>query len=82
MPLVRLKDMQGYIDRLQQFVYHSGTFMKPVFQVAKNTPADNKRIVFAEGEEERVLRAVQVIVDEKIAHAHFDRPPGGIAVSH
>ena len=62
-----IQDMQGYIDRLQQFVYHSGTFMKPVFQVAKNTPADNKRIVFAEGEEERVLRAVQVIVDEKIA---------------
>jgi malate dehydrogenase (oxaloacetate-decarboxylating)(NADP+) len=62
-----IQDMQGYIDRLQQFVYHSGTFMKPVFQVAKNTPADNKRIVFAEGEEERILRAVQVIVDEKIA---------------
>jgi len=62
-----IQDMQGYIDRLQQFVYHSGTFMKPVFQVAKNTPAANKRIVFAEGEEERVLRAVQILVDENIA---------------
>ena len=62
-----IQDMQAYVDRLQQFVYHSGTFMKPIFQVAKNTPADKKRIVFAEGEEERVLRAVQVIVDEKIA---------------
>lgn len=62
-----IQDMQAYIDRLQQFVYHSGTFMKPIFQVAKNTPANKKRIVFAEGEEERVLRAVQVIVDEKIA---------------
>ncbi len=41
--------------------------MKPVFQVAKNTPAANKRIVFAEGEEERVLRAVQILVDENIA---------------
>ena len=60
-------DMQAYVDRLQQFVYHSGTFMKPIFQIAKQTPADKKRIVFAEGEEERVLRAVQVIVDEKIA---------------
>ena len=60
-------DMQAYIDRLQQFVYHSGTFMKPIFQIAKQTPTDKKRIVFAEGEEERVLRAVQVIVDEKIA---------------
>jgi malate dehydrogenase (oxaloacetate-decarboxylating)(NADP+) len=62
-----IPDMQAYIDRLQQFVYHSGTFMKPIFQVAKHTPANKKRIVFAEGEEERVLRAVQVIVDEKIA---------------
>ncbi len=62
-----IQDMQGYIDRLQQFVYHSGTFMKPVFQIAKNTPAGNKRIVFAEGEEERVLRAVQILVDENIA---------------
>ena len=62
-----IQDMQGYIDRLQQFVYHSGTFMKPVFQVAKNAPADKKRIVFAEGEEERVLRAVQILVDENIA---------------
>ena len=62
-----IKDMQAYIDRLQQFVYHSGTFMKPIFQIAKNAPANKKRIVFAEGEEERVLRAVQVIVDEKIA---------------
>ncbi len=62
-----IEDIQAYIDRLQQFVYHSGTFMKPVFQVAKNTPAANKRIVFAEGEEERVLRAVQILVDENIA---------------
>ena len=62
-----IQDMQGYIDRLQQFVYHSGTFMKPVFQVAKNAPADKKRIVFCEGEEERVLRAVQILVDENIA---------------
>ena len=62
-----IKDMQAYIDRLQTFVYHSGTFMKPLFQIAKKTPANLKRIVYAEGEEERVLRAVQVIVDEKLA---------------
>jgi malate dehydrogenase (oxaloacetate-decarboxylating)(NADP+) len=62
-----IKDMQAYIDRLQQFVYHSGTFMKPIFQLAKKAPAAKKRIVFAEGEEERVLRAVQVVVDENIA---------------
>src|ERR1700716_2690024 len=51
-----IKDIQAYVDRLQQFVYRSGTFMKPIFQVAKNAPAGKKRIVFAEGEEERVLR--------------------------
>lgn len=62
-----IQDMQAYSDKLQQFVYHSGTFMKPIFQIAKKTPAERKRIVFAEGEEERVLRAVQVVVDEKLA---------------
>ena len=62
-----IEDMQGYISRLQQFVYHSGAFMRPVFQIAKNAPPDNKRIVFAEGEEERVLRAVQILIDENIA---------------
>jgi malate dehydrogenase (oxaloacetate-decarboxylating)(NADP+) len=62
-----IADMPAYKERLQQFVYHSGTFMKPVFQVAKNTPTANKRIVFAEGEDERVLRAVQILVDENIA---------------
>ena len=62
-----IKDMQAYVDRLQTFVYHSGTFMKPLFQIAKKAPKERKRIVYAEGEEERVLRAVQVIVDEKLA---------------
>ena len=62
-----IADMDAYVDKLQQFVYHSGTFMKPIFQVAKKAPAGRKRIVFAEGEEERVLRAVQVVVDEKLA---------------
>jgi malate dehydrogenase (oxaloacetate-decarboxylating)(NADP+) len=59
-----IKDMQAYADRLQQFVYHSGTFMKPIFQIAKKAPAAKKRIVFAEGEDERILRAVQIVVDE------------------
>jgi malate dehydrogenase (oxaloacetate-decarboxylating)(NADP+) len=62
-----IKDLQAYAERLQQFVYHSGTFMKPLFQVAKKSPGEQKRIVFAEGEEERILRAVQVVVDEKLA---------------
>jgi len=62
-----IKDLQAYADSLQQFVYRSGTFMKPLFQVAKSTPAELKRIVYAEGEEERILRAVQVVVDERLA---------------
>jgi malate dehydrogenase (oxaloacetate-decarboxylating)(NADP+) len=62
-----IADLQAYVQSLQQFVYRSGTFMKPLFQIAKQTPAELKRIVYAEGEEERVLRAVQVVVDEKLA---------------
>ena len=62
-----IQDLQAYADSLQQFVYRSGTFMKPLFQVAKETPIELKRIVYAEGEEERVLRAVQVVVDERLA---------------
>ncbi|HTS55256.1 MAG TPA: NADP-dependent malic enzyme, partial [Burkholderiales bacterium] len=59
-----IADLDAYRDRLTQFVYHSGLAMKPVFALAKQHP---RRVVFAEGEDERVLRAVQVIVDEKLA---------------
>ncbi len=60
-----IDDMDAYRDKLQTFVYASGTTMKPIFTMAKR--AINKRIAYAEGEEERVLRAVQVIVDEGLA---------------
>ncbi len=62
-----IEDMDAYKVHLQQFVYHSGTTMKPIFQIARGAPAEKKRVVFAEGEEERVLRAVQIIVDENLA---------------
>ncbi|HEY5800222.1 MAG TPA: NADP-dependent malic enzyme [Burkholderiaceae bacterium] len=62
-----IEDLEAYADKLQQFVYRSGSFMKPLFQVAKKAPDERKRIVFAEGEDERVLRAVQIVVDENIA---------------
>jgi malate dehydrogenase (oxaloacetate-decarboxylating)(NADP+) len=62
-----IEDMDGYVQHLQQFVYHSGATMKPVFQLARSVEPGKKRIVFAEGEEERVLRAVQIAVDEKLA---------------
>ena len=59
-----IQDWDAYIQGLNEFVYHSGMIMKPVFSQAKLAP---KRIVFAEGEDERVLRAVQVVRDEGIA---------------
>ena len=62
-----IKDFDAYRNQLQQFVYHSGTLMKPLFSIAKNVPANQKRIVFSEGEDERVLRAVQIIIDERLA---------------
>ena len=59
-----ITDWDAYIQGLNEFVYHSGMIMKPVFSQAKMAP---KRIVFAEGEDERVLRAVQVVRDEGVA---------------
>src|SRR3954463_8792560 len=59
-----IRDWPAYLQRLNEFVYHSGLIMKPVFATAKAAP---KRIVFTEGENERVLRAIQVIVDEGLA---------------
>jgi malate dehydrogenase (oxaloacetate-decarboxylating)(NADP+) len=59
-----IADLDAYRDRLTQFIHRSGLIMKPVFAMAKQAP---RRVIFAEGEDERVLRAVQTIVDEKIA---------------
>jgi malate dehydrogenase (oxaloacetate-decarboxylating)(NADP+) len=70
-------DMDAYRERLQSFVYASGTTMKPIFNLAKR--ALRKRIAFAEGEEERVLRAVQVIVDEGLARPTLIGRPEVIA---
>ena len=60
-----MADMASYKQRLQELVFASGTMMKPIFAAAKDVAAAN--IAFAEGEEERVLRACQIIVDEGIA---------------
>ncbi|MGE5339057.1 MAG: NADP-dependent malic enzyme [Gemmatimonadota bacterium] len=64
-----IADLDAYRGQLQQFVYHSGTFMKPIFDTAKKAVANGgrARVVFAEGEDERVLRAVQVVIDEGLA---------------
>jgi malate dehydrogenase (oxaloacetate-decarboxylating)(NADP+) len=64
-----LADMDSYVEQLQQFVYHSGAFMKPLFAASKRLVREGAkaRIVYTEGEDERVLRAVQVVVDEGLA---------------
>ena len=74
-----IEDMDAYRQHLQQFVYHSGTLMKPIFSAARKVPMENKRIIFAEGEEERVLRAVQIVVDEKLASLILIGRPSVIA---
>ncbi len=60
-----IADLDAYREQLQSFVYASGTTMKPIFTVAKN--ALKKRVAYAEGEDERVLRAAQIVVDERLA---------------
>jgi malate dehydrogenase (oxaloacetate-decarboxylating)(NADP+) len=60
-----IADMAAYRDKLQSFVLASGTIMKPIYAAAKL--AQTKRVAYAEGEEERVLRACQIVVDEGLA---------------
>ncbi|WP_419912858.1 NADP-dependent malic enzyme [Hoeflea sp.] len=60
-----IEDMDAYMDVLNRFVFKSGLIMKPLFAAAKT--AQNKRVIFAEGEDERVLRASQVLIEEDIA---------------
>jgi len=68
-----IPDLAAYRESLAQFVYHSGLIMKPLFAAAKARP---KRLVYAEGEDERVLRAVQIVVDEGLAQpVLIGRPP-------
>ena len=72
-----IKDMEAYRQKLQTFVYASGTTMRPIFNLAKR--ALNKRVAYAEGEEERVLRAVQIVVDEGLARPTLIGRPEVIA---
>ncbi len=59
-----IADMEAYRASLGRFVYHSGTIMQPVFAAAQK---ERRRVVYAEGEDERVLRACQVVIDEGLA---------------
>jgi malate dehydrogenase (oxaloacetate-decarboxylating)(NADP+) len=60
-----IEDMDAYVDRLNRFVFRSGLVMKPVFSAAK--AASRKRVIYADGEDERVLRAAQVVLEEGTA---------------
>ncbi len=70
-------DWEAYSEKLQNFVYASGQTMRPIFALAKAAKAN--RVAFAEGEEERVLRAVQVVVDEGLARPTLIGRPAVIA---
>ena len=72
-----IKDLVAYREQLQSFVYASGTTMKPIYAAAKK--ANRKRVVYAEGEEERILRAIQIVVDEGLAHPTLVGRPAVIA---
>lgn len=72
-----ITDMDAYREKLQSFVYASGTTMKPIFMTAK--AALKKRVAYCEGEEERVLRAVQIVVDESLARPTLIGRPAVIA---
>jgi malate dehydrogenase (oxaloacetate-decarboxylating)(NADP+) len=60
-----ITDFDAYLDQLNRFVWRSGFIMKPVFSIAKS--AQSKRVIYADGEDERVLRAAQVVLEEGIA---------------
>jgi malate dehydrogenase (oxaloacetate-decarboxylating)(NADP+) len=72
-----IADMDAYRDRLQSFVFASGTVMKPIYAAAKLAKA--KRVAYAEGEEERVLRASQIVVDDGLARPTLIGRPAVIA---
>ncbi|KAF5294049.1 hypothetical protein FQA39_LY19360 [Lamprigera yunnana] len=69
--------MDAYREHLKTFVYASGTAMKPIFMAAKR--GAKKRVAYAEGEEERILRAAQIVVDERIARPTLIGRPAIIA---
>ncbi len=72
-----ITDMEAYRERLQSFVYASGTTMKPIYTAAKR--GLKKRVAYSEGEEERVLRAAQIVADEGLARPTLIGRPAVIA---
>ena len=73
-----IADFDAYRQQLRQFVHQAGTMMKPVYAAARKVPMERSRIVFAEGEEERVLRAAQILIDENLARPILVGRPSAI----
>ncbi|TAN09352.1 MAG: NADP-dependent malic enzyme [Burkholderiaceae bacterium] len=72
-----IADLEAYRQKLQSFVYASGATMRPIFEIARH--AGRKRVAYSEGEEERVLRAAQIVVDERLARPTLIGRPAIIA---
>ena len=62
-----ITDMEAYKETLSRFVYQTGMLMRPVIMAAKALPDAQKRVAYADGEDERALRAAQMAIDDKIA---------------
>ena len=63
-----IADMDAYRTQLARFIYQTGMVMQPVFSAARSASPSRKRVAYAEGEDERVLHAAQIAVDDKLAH--------------
>ena len=74
-----INDMDAYRQQLQSFVTQTGILMRPIFNAAKAVPNSLKRVAYADGEDERALRAAQMAIDEKIAHPILIGRPAVIA---
>ncbi len=74
-----IEDMEAYKETLSRFVYQTGMLMRPVIMAAKALPDAQKRVAYADGEDERALRAAQMAIDDKIAQPILIGRPAVIA---
>ncbi|WP_101047345.1 NADP-dependent malic enzyme [Macromonas nakdongensis] len=74
-----ITDMEAYKETLGRFVYQTGILMRPIFNVAKAMPNDKKRVAYADGEDERALRAAQMAIDDHLAQPILIGRPAVIA---
>jgi len=74
-----IEDMEAYKESLSRFVYQTGMLMRPVINAAKALPEAQKRVAYADGEDERALRAAQMAIDDKIAQPILIGRPAVIA---